>query len=744
MCRSLAAILLMMACGIALSAQHDNKGVDDPTSNWEKQLLRIDTKQRSSQPASCKTEIIHWEELGPDVLPQELNPGGTAIPAYSVNRGNGTGRINYLYIHPKDKTKVWACSPTGGMWFTRNSGFRWQNAGTDKLPISGVSSVAVNPRKSNQWVISTGDGDDQFMRTDGIWRTTNGGRTYECLNGNDPSTALPVGGDIDPDGPTFIGEVVCSPYDFNYLIVASSNGLWVCENASRRVEKKWKRVAEGKFYDIEYIASANKQQDIIACAGEKLIVSYDAGQTWEQMPNPEYNKPSKFPFLRMSIEYSPVLPNFLYVAVTSSERPTSSQIGDGNLQLFDLKAKRWEFVKNLNDGIGNVIPTRARAFTVSPTDPNLVLCANVMPINRSTDGGHTFSRIEKNQMHDDIHHIQFSSDGKMVWASHDGGVSVSRDGGLHWKSRDHGIGAANVFGLAVAQTKEKHLVFGGYDTGGNMLHSQNWYHTNWGDGFEGIVHPTDENIMFTTMQNGMIFRATDGKHFEQIPSPNSKSEWHTWIRMNPADHNTIYCSGKRLARSVNLGDSWEYIMDVSALDTAMYNAYRFYLSPAHPAVMYAYLLDKQSKIKPALYMTSNLRAEKAEDVRWIKVNDVPVEGWIMNICIDPADSTKFWLLYNRFETDKKLWYFDGENYNDLSSGMGNAKCESMVFDQLANRLYVGSNYGVFTRKINDTEWTLLKGLPGTYIKSLDINYANEKLVVGTFGRGVWQGNLIRD
>ena len=34
------------------------------------------------------------------VLPQELNPGGKAIPAYSVNRGNGTGRINFLYQHP--------------------------------------------------------------------------------------------------------------------------------------------------------------------------------------------------------------------------------------------------------------------------------------------------------------------------------------------------------------------------------------------------------------------------------------------------------------------------------------------------------------------------------------------------------------------------------------------------------------------------------------------------------------------
>jgi hypothetical protein len=59
------------------------------------------------------------------------------------------------------------------------------------------------------------------------------------------------------------------------------------------------------------------------------------------------------------------------------------------------------------------------------------------------------------------------------------------------------------------------------------------------------------------------------------------------------------------------------------------------------------------------------------------------------------------------------------------------------------RLYIGTNQGVFTRKQSESQWTLLAGLPGTYIKSLDINYAASKLVVGTHGRGIWWGDLIR-
>lgn len=734
----------MLMIGGFCHAQQDSSKTVDPNSDWEKKLLRVADVIERPHHIDAKKMKWSWESLGPDILPEELNPGGSAIPAYSVNRGNGTGRINYLYIHPDDKHKVWACSPTGGLWYTRNNGFRWQNGGTDKLPVSGVSSVAVNHKRPKQWVISTGDGDDQFMNTDGIWRTTNAGRTYENLNGIDPSTSLPVGSASNDDTPVFIGEVICSPYNFNYLMVAATNGFWICENASKRSEKKWKRIAEGKFYDLEYIPSGNKDQDIIACAGDKLVVSFDSGLTWQVMPNPEYPRSEKYPFLRMSIEYSSALPNFLYVAVTCSERATSSQIGEGTLQLFDLKARRWEYIKSFREGIDNVIPTRARAFTVSPTDPNIVLCGNVMPIHRSNDGGHSFIKVEKNQMHDDTHHIQFSADGKTVWAAHDGGVSVSRDGGLHWKSRDHGIGASNVFGVATAQSKNKVIAFGAYDTGGNLLSDQKWYHTNWGDGFETIIHPHDEKIIFTTMQNGMIFRTKDGNHFEQIQTPNSKTEWHTWIRMHPVEHNTIFCAGKKLARSTNLGDKWDYILDVSKLDSTMFNAYRFYMTTQDPNVMYAYLLDTETKIKAAIYKTNNLLEPDAAAVKWQKVAGIPVDGWIMNICIDPDDSNKFWLLYNRTESDKKIFYFDGKNYIDHSYGMGSAKCESMVYDTLHNRLYVGSNAGVFTKRGTDSEWTLLAGLPGTYIKSLDINYVTEKLIVGTFGRGVWQGSLLTE
>ncbi len=124
-------------------------------------------------------------------MPREDDSSGTGVPAYARGRGAGTGRINYLYAHTTDARKLWACSPTGGLWYTLDEGEHWQTGGTDFLPVSGVSSVAVNERNPRQWVVATGDGDDQFVATNGLWLTKNRGRTYTCINGDEPSTALP-------------------------------------------------------------------------------------------------------------------------------------------------------------------------------------------------------------------------------------------------------------------------------------------------------------------------------------------------------------------------------------------------------------------------------------------------------------------------------------------------------------------------------------------------------------------------
>jgi len=51
------------------------------------------------------------------------------------------------------------------------------------LPISGVSNITVNPLNQNNWIITIGDGDDNFSFSNGVYRTLNFGNTWEQTNG---------------------------------------------------------------------------------------------------------------------------------------------------------------------------------------------------------------------------------------------------------------------------------------------------------------------------------------------------------------------------------------------------------------------------------------------------------------------------------------------------------------------------------------------------------------------------------
>jgi len=722
----------------------------DGVANWNRMLRNPASSIELPEPS----RKFNWEFLGPSSMPSEEEQSGTGIPAYARGRGAGTGRINYLYAHRTDAGKLWACSPTGGLWYTLDEGLHWLEGGTDRLPVSGVSSVAVNEQKPSQWVIATGDGDDQFVATNGLWITRNRGRSYECINGDDPSTALPF---HLLDSPTFIGEVVCSPFDFNTLFVASSRGLWMCEDVSRKTSDygplgwlfgrtkripQWKRIAQGSFYDIEWLHAYRDGKTVVA-GGDELYISNDGGNVWEQHALPDLSAIQNYTFRRIVLNYTESMPGFLFVLITCSERATQSKSGPAQLYIYDMTARQWDFVRSMDGDAQNVIPTRARAFEVDRVT-QWMACANVQPIMISNDGARSFYKIERNQMHDDVHQILGSPANDRLWATHDGGVSWSLDGGEHWESRCDGIGAANVFGIATAQSKDIRLAFGGYDVGGNYYKDGTWRHVSWGDGFECAISAANRNVVFTTSQNGAISGTRDGQQFNRTLRPNAKTEWHSWIRMHPTSHTTVYCAGELLRRSNDLGDTWETIFDCSKIDSSLQNAYRFFQAPEFPSTMYVYALNKGDMIHPQLWVTHNVLSERASDIEWTRIPYVPQDGWIAGIEIDPEDSTKFWLLYSRRETTGKLWYFDGRRYIDGTGDWNDALCESIALQRGKNlRLYIGSDRGVFTSEVYNNDWIRMAGLPGTQVKSLAINYATNKLIAGTFGRGLWQADLIK-
>jgi hypothetical protein len=342
-------------------------------------------------------------------------------------------------------------------------------------------------------------------------------------------------------------------------------------------------------------------------------------------------------------------------------------------------------------------------------------------------------------MHDDCHQLMYAPDGQLIYAAHDGGVSVSKDGGVHWADRSVGLSCANVFGLSVSGDEKINLLYGAYDTGVNTIRDSSHTHHVWGDGFDCAMLP-DKKSMIATVQDGMLFKMTSNDLFEADKIPNSKSEWKSNMAINALNSDHIYMGGKRLMRSMDGGESWLPIFDAQT-DTSMHSVYDVFLNDFDKSSGIAYVLSNANIRQARLFYSNQIDAPEVERITWTELPQLPAEGIVVSVLFHPIARHQFWVLTSNTTAQNKLFFFNGHAYSDVSSNLGNAKCESMMYNRTKFNLIIGSDQGIFCKSLHETVFRRYTGLPGCAIKCLDIDYRNQLLYVGTFGRGIWRCDL---
>ncbi|MPR35469.1 WD40/YVTN/BNR-like repeat-containing protein [Salmonirosea aquatica] len=112
------------------------------------------------------------------------------------------GRTRAILFDPNDATKkkVWAGGVAGGLWFNNDitdANSSWQNV-DDFWENLAISSLAYDPTNPQIMYAGTGEGygNVDAVRGGGIWKTTDGGGTWNRLN----STIPTVGGVIRLSG----------------------------------------------------------------------------------------------------------------------------------------------------------------------------------------------------------------------------------------------------------------------------------------------------------------------------------------------------------------------------------------------------------------------------------------------------------------------------------------------------------------------------------------------------------------
>lgn|GEM_PF-6122302 len=718
---------------------------------------------QSGQSASCSG----WKELGPFDTPVGTSPA------------RGAGQVTWIAFDPANANNLFTGSGKGGLFYSTDAGATWQSGGTDfLLPNIGAAHLAVDPSDGNRWFLATGDGrglnDSAWNTSHGVYRTPDKGITWEKI-GLDFSQDWSF---YPPKYPwTYqIKKLVIAPNNPKVIFAATSFGLYRTDNAldpagSVTGSVTWMlQPTDGNaFYDIEYQPGSTST---IYASGDSLVRSLDGGATWSPLPG--------IPFLpdpnvvRIAMEVTPANPDYLYVIVVTKEpaacngmsytdtNGVTQPIPSAWLYRFDASSQKWTDKGPIcNTGSYDVAQRgvssgRADSIAVSPIDANLIYVADVRPAICTTGGDGnicTWSQTAST-VHDDIAKVVFTPDGLTIYAASDGGVFKTVNGGSTWTPQSNGLRVAVVEGMSASATDPSLILAGLFDEGTVLYNGSTWTQVFGGDGLSPIIDHTDPTYMFAAAQGGPMVRS-DNKGLAwpnnvNLTWPNHVNllcpNWYTYAVLNSGNPATVFgACHPEVLRSTTRGGNWTPISQFASQGMGNYEVWKIYTAPSNPDYLYAHLvpLTAPPPVLPQLLMrTTNANDPIPANVAWQAIGH-PSNQWISDIDVDEADPNKFWLTYGGFVPTDKVYYYDGNNWQNLTTNLANMSVSSFVHERGSDRIFIGTHLGVYSGNGTSPNWSRVGAatageLPYVEVHDLEINYVNSKLRAGTYGRGTWE------
>ncbi len=400
----------------------------------------------------------------------------------------------------------------GGIWKTTNGGLTWEPI-FDGQRIGSIGALAVSPADPNIIYAGTGEPDFRSDLTygDGVYKSSDGGKTWANIGLRDSR---------------HIGRIVISPKDANIVLVAALGHAYG-PNAERGVFRStnggqsWQKVL---FKDentgaIDIAIDPDNPQTMYASlwsarrppwsiyppfsSGGAIYRSDDDGATWTHIIGGGLPA-GEWGRTGLAVAHGTSgQPGRVYALIDSPK---------GGLFRSDDRGHTWTLV-------GTDMRTRSRGWyfsevVVDPHDANTVYLPNVS-IYRSTDGGKTFEAIKGAPGGDDYHAmwIDPANSRRMIFGS-DQGAGVSVDGGKSWSSW-YNQPTAQFYHVAV-DNQFPYWVYGAQQDSGTIATTsrgdygsitfRDWHPIGAGESGYIAPDPTDPNIVYGGSTFGSLSR----------------------------------------------------------------------------------------------------------------------------------------------------------------------------------------------------------------------------------------------
>ena len=666
-----------------------------------------------------------WREIGP-----------ISIENISGHWAVGMGRIDDFSVDPDNNQNIYISSRSGGLWKTLDEGTTWTSTGTENLPASGVNSIAVNPTDFNHVYVTLQNANNRYSF--GIYESLDGGASFNETGFN--PTNLGLGG----LGSNFrVYTIAHHPTIANLLLVGTSNGLYkTTDNFTT-----WTQVITSG--DIEQVKFHPTNSNIIyvydveedffntttVIERDLVHISNDTGNTFSTT-NISANNANK---ARLAVTES--APDELYFASKAGVFKSTD-----NGQTFT-------FISDASSGFG------ADVFSVNSTDNQNMLIGALDGAN-STDGGITFTQRTYWHLGIDIHgtgsfqerylnstayvHADLrnaKSLNGVFYIVTDGCIAKSTDGGITWQNlmQINTPGIRENYKLGISQSDNSVAICGAQDAGTSVKNPDGWVEIFGGDGMEGVILPLNPEYMIGSYQFGGRIRTLNaGLTFADIESNGVDGWWQTPIIYDPNDQFKIYDFKNGVYISTDFGLNYTYVGTPSFLRDNPDNYWW--------QIRNAEIAQNNSDI---MIVSRSSEIEKSIDggVTFSDIKNNLPDLSIQDIAFNPNDDDDIIVVNASYQdNDQKVFRSTngGASWSNITFNIGDIPVHSVVIDHTDNPyIYIGTEIGVYYKSLNTDTWVLYNDdLPNVAIEELEINYGANTIKAATWGRGLWEYDLV--
>lgn len=682
---------------------------------------------------------------------------------------------------------MYAATRSGGLWKTVNNGITWEPI-SDSVEVGAVGAVALSPADPD--VVWMGTGANDLARSSysgkGLYRSTDGGTSWGAPSLTDShhiARILPHPTDPDTAWVAAMGHLFSRNQERGVFRTTDGGATWervlFLDDGTGAVDLALDRDDPDTLWAAMYEKHRSDWRLVLGGPATGIYKSEDGGDSWRRL---EGGLPSG-EIGRIGLDYNQAADVLTAVVENVNPRPDGwparhdacrpdREIGRDTIgnEVWRSTDGGESWTKTHGDGIdvaGSKAPYSFNQILTNPANPDQIII-NSDTMYESTDGGATWDCDFFDGVFGDFRTMWWDEQNpNRLLLGSDGGVNVSYDGGAtsdYWLN----IPVGEVYAVGLDMDDPYHVYAGLQDhdswkgpvnARSGRITLEDWTTVGGGDGMYNVIDPTDSRWAFNTWQTGghrrfdqLYGRQTDIQPRRPDDEEPYRWNWVTPIEMSPHNPQVLYTGAQVVLRSLDRGESWQEISaDLTAGDErcGLNSGYVPYCtitsiseSPVEAGVFWVGTDDGR------VWLSRYGGGEWVDLTTRVAAAGGPADRYVSRVFASPHHPATAFITKNGFRNDDfRPWLLRtddyGQSWERIDAGLPDSPINVVVQDRRnAALLLVGNDLGVWVSIDAGTSWTRLEAnLPTVPVHDLKIHPRENDLVLGTYGRAVWVGDI---